>query len=126
MTTPAADIALKRAYEPPGAEDGTRLLVDRLWPRGVKKADAAIDRWLKDLAPSPELRRWFGHKLERWPEFRRRYRAELDRHRDLVAELRDLARRQRVTLVFGAKDEAHNDAVVLWELLTERGPAGPR
>jgi uncharacterized protein YeaO (DUF488 family) len=121
-----SNIGLKRAYDAPDAEDGMRILVDRLWPRGVKKADAAIDRWLKDLAPSPELRRWFGHKLERWPEFRRRYRAELDRHRDLVAELRDLARRQRVTLVFGAKDEAHNDAVVLWELLTERGPAGPR
>ncbi|HEY1299205.1 MAG TPA: DUF488 domain-containing protein [Stellaceae bacterium] len=114
-----SNIGLKRAYEAPDAEDGMRILVDRLWPRGVKKADAAIDRWMKELAPSSELRRWFGHQPERWSEFRRRYRAELERHPDLVAELRGLARRQRVTLVFGAKDEAHNDAVVLKEFLAE-------
>ena len=118
-----SNFGLKRAYEPPDAEDGMRILIDRLWPRGVKKADAAIDRWLKELAPSTELRRWFGHQPERWPEFRRRYRAELDRHKDLLDELRGLARRQRVTLVFGAKDEAHNDAVVLKELLAE--PVAP-
>ncbi|MGH7061108.1 MAG: DUF488 domain-containing protein [Stellaceae bacterium] len=126
MAKAAANIALKRAYEAPAAADGARILIDRLWPRGIKKADAAIDRWLKELAPSTELRRWFGHEVERWPEFRRRYRAELDRHRELVAELRALARQQRVTLVYGAKDEAHNDAVVLGELLAEPASAGPR
>lgn len=123
MATPPSDVGLKRAYEAPAAADGARILIDRLWPRGIKKADAAIDRWLKELAPSTELRRWFGHEVERWPEFRRRYRAELDRHRELVEELRALARRQRVTLVYGAKDEAHNDAVVLAELLGEPAPA---
>lgn len=123
MATPPSSIGLKRAYEPPAASDGARILIDRLWPRGIKKADAAIDRWLKELAPSTELRRWFGHEVERWPEFGRRYRAELDRQRELVEELRSLARRQRVTLVYGAKDEAHNDAVVLAELLAEPAPA---
>jgi uncharacterized protein YeaO (DUF488 family) len=122
----ASNIALKRAYEAPAAEDGMRILIDRLWPRGVKKAEAAIDRWPKELAPSAELRRWFGHKPERWPEFRRRYRAELERHPDLVEELRASAGRQRVTLVYGAKDEARNDAVVLRELLAEPGPPRSR
>ncbi len=126
MAKAAANIALKRAYEAPDAADGARLLIDRLWPRGIKKADAAIERWLKELAPSTELRRWFGHEIERWPEFRRRYRAELAQHRELVEELRALARRQRVTLVYGAKDETHNDAVVLAELLAEPASAGPR
>lgn len=125
MAKAATNIALKRAYEAPAAADGARILIDRLWPRGIKKADAAIDRWLKELAPSTELRRWFGHEVERWPEFRRRYRAELDRHRELVEELRALARQQRLTLVYGAKDEAHNDAVVLGELLAEPASAGP-
>lgn len=124
MATRASNIALKRAYEAPAAEDGTRILIDRLWPRGIRKEDAAIDRWVKELAPSTGLRRWFGHKPERWPEFRRRYRAELDGHRDLVAELRTLAHRQRVTLVYGAKDEAHNDAVVLKEMLAEPAAEG--
>ncbi len=125
MAAPLSNVRLKRAYEPPAAADGARILIDRLWPRGIKKADAAIDRWLKELAPSTELRRWFGHEVERWPEFRRRYRAELDRHRELVEELRALARQQRLTLVYGAKDEAHNDAVVLGELLAEPASAGP-
>lgn len=125
MAAPLSNVRLKRAYDPPAAADGARILIDRLWPRGIKKADAAIDRWLKELAPSTELRRWFGHEVERWPEFRRRYRAELDRHRELVEELRALARQQRLTLVYGAKDEAHNDAVVLGELLAEPASAGP-
>lgn len=124
MARRAVGIGLKRAYEPPAPEDGARILIDRLWPRGIKKEDAAIDRWLKELAPSTELRRWFGHRVERWPEFRRRYRGELEQHRDLVDELRALARRQWVTLVYGAKDEAHNDAVVLGELLAEPSSAG--
>lgn len=114
-------IKLKRAYEPPAAGDGTRILVDRLWPRGVKKANAAIDVWLKEIAPSDRLRRWFGHKPERWPEFRRRYRAELKQRQQLVADIRAAARQGPVTLVYGAKDEEHNDAIVLHEVLTGTG-----
>lgn len=117
---PAAHVRLKRAYEPPSAEDGVRVLVDRLWPRGVSKAEAGIARWMKDIAPSAELRQWFGHDPERWPEFRRRYLAELRHHAPELEELRELARHDAVTLVFGARDEAHNDAVVLRELLLRR------
>lgn len=95
-----------------------RVLVDRLWPRGLRKSDAAIDHWLRDVAPSHELRRWFGHDPERWPEFRRRYKAELKRNAAAVDELRALVRQGRVTLVYSARDESHNQAVVLKELLT--------
>jgi len=117
MKTSVGHIRLKRAYEPPEPSDGTRILIDRLWPRGIKKSDAAIDRWLRDIAPSTDLRRWFGHRPERWTEFRRRYRAELRRHPELVEEIRDAARDGPVTLIYAARDEAHNDAVVLRELL---------
>lgn len=110
------EVALKRAYEPPSAGDGMRVLVDRLWPRGVSKAAARIDVWLKDVAPSTELRKWFGHDPEKWPEFQQRYRAELKGNPALAA-LRKLARQGHVTLVYGAKDEEHNDAVVLAKLL---------
>ena len=110
-------IKLKRAYEPPTAGDGTRILVDRLWPRGVKKAAAAIDMWAKDVAPSTELRQWFGHETNRWEEFCRRYVAELGQKPDLIKELRALARSGQITLVFGAHDQAHNDAVVLRKVL---------
>jgi uncharacterized protein YeaO (DUF488 family) len=116
----AGDVRLKRAYEQPTAEDGLRILVDRLWPRGLKKADAAIALWEKDLAPSTELRKWFGHAPERWEEFRRRYALELGRHADRILELRELARKTPVTLVYAAHDEAHNDAVVLREVLLGR------
>jgi uncharacterized protein YeaO (DUF488 family) len=119
QTIPPNNVKLKRAYEPPGAEDGTRILVDRLWPRGVRKADAAIDMWMKDIAPSTELRRWFGHRVDRWPEFRQRYAAELHRRPDLFEELCALARKGPITLVFAAHDQAHNDAVVLQELLLD-------
>ena len=111
------NIRLKRAYEPPAAGDGTRILVDRLWPRGVKKAAAAIDMWAKDIAPSAELRQWFGHETNRWEEFRRRYVAELEQKPDLINELRALARKGQITLVFGAHDQMHNDAVVLRKVL---------
>ena len=94
-----------------------RVLVDRLWPRGLRKADAAVDRWMKDIAPSTELRQWFDHDPERWQEFRRRYAKELKQHATAVDELRDLARHGTVTLVFGARDEEHNDAVALREVL---------
>jgi uncharacterized protein YeaO (DUF488 family) len=110
-------IQLKRAYEPPAAADGTRILVDRLWPRGVKKTAAAIDKWAKDIAPSTELRQWFGHETDRWDEFRRRYTAELEQKADLVNELRDLAQKGPITLVFSAHDQTHNDAVVLKKVL---------
>jgi len=114
---PASNIKLKRAYEPPAADDGVRILVDRLWPRGVRKENAALDQWAKDLAPSTELRKWFGHDPKRWEEFRRRYREELHRHADQVEQLRAMARKGHVTLVYSAHDEAHNDAVVLKEVL---------
>ena len=111
------NIKLKRAYEPPAAGDGMRILVDRLWPRGVKKATAAIDMWAKDVAPSTELRQWFGHETNRWEEFCRRYVAELGQKPDLIKELRALARSGQITLVFGAHDQTHNDAVVLRKVL---------
>jgi uncharacterized protein YeaO (DUF488 family) len=116
--TPCGKIKLKRAYERPDLDDGTRILVDRLWPRGIKKADAEIDRWLRDIAPSAELRRWFAHRPERWPEFRRRYLIELQERPEVIEEIRKAVRRGPVTLVYAARDEAHNDAVVLKELLT--------
>jgi uncharacterized protein YeaO (DUF488 family) len=116
----AADIRLKRAYEPPAPADGTRILVDRLWPRGVTKAAAAIDRWAKEVAPSTALRKWFGHDPARWPEFRRRYAAELRERAEALRALRDQAKRGPVTLVYSAHDEAHNDAIVLRDILLGR------
>lgn len=114
-------VNLKRAYEPPSARDGTRILVDRLWPRGIKKAKARIDLWLKDVAPSTALRKWFGHDPARWSEFRRRYRAELKRQPEAFALLRTRARQGRITLVFGARDVRRNQAVVLKSILAGRG-----
>jgi uncharacterized protein YeaO (DUF488 family) len=111
------DIRLKRAYEPPAAADGTRILVDRLWPRGLPKSAAAIDLWLKDIAPSAELRRWFAHDPERWPEFRRRYEDELRRQPERLGELRALAQKGPLTLLFAARDEVRNNAVALRDLL---------
>src|SRR5262245_4534008 len=99
---PVSGVRIKRAYLPPSPEDGVRILVDRLWPRGRRKSDAAIDRWLKELAPSTELRRWFGHDPNRWDEFRRRYEAELLRQAQLLDELRAMVRKAPVTLVFAA------------------------
>jgi uncharacterized protein YeaO (DUF488 family) len=118
MRAPASrNIRLKRVYEPAAPADGRRILVDRLWPRGLKKADAAIDRWMKQVAPSTELRKWFGHAPERWPEFRRRYSEELRGKKALLDELRALAREGPVTLLYAAHDSEHNDAVALRELL---------
>lgn len=116
----AENIKLKRAYDDVHSGDGTRILVDRLWPRGVSKVDAAIDLWAKDIAPSTGLRKWFGHNPDRWPEFRRRYSEEMRQHRERLDELRALAQRGRITLVFAAHDSAHNDAVVLREILLGR------
>src|SRR6476646_2416644 len=116
----AENIKLKRAYDSAGSGDGTRILIDRLWPRGVRKADAAIDLWARDIAPSTSLRKWFGHDPARWDQFRRRYSNEIHRNRDRLRELRSLARNGRITLVFAAHDVAHNDAIVLREILLGR------
>jgi uncharacterized protein YeaO (DUF488 family) len=106
-------IRLKRVYEEPAPEDGLRILVERLWPRGLSKARAAVDLWIKEVAPSPELRRWYHHDPARWEEFRERYRAELRKKEDVVEELRRYCRGQTVTLVYAARDEQHNSALVL-------------
>jgi len=113
-------LRLKRAYEPAETSDGRRILVDRLWPRGLSKKRVAIDEWMKELSPSAELRRWFDHDPKKWLEFQRRYKRELRVHTDLVDELARLASRRRVTLVFGARDEEHNDAVVLAGVIRTR------
>jgi uncharacterized protein YeaO (DUF488 family) len=118
-------VKLKSAYEPPAVKDGTRILVDRLWPRGIKKADAAIDLWMKDVAPSTGLRQWFGHETDRWQEFRRRYVDELQQKSDLVDQLRALASKGPITLVFGAHDQTHNDAMVLREILLDESRNSP-
>jgi uncharacterized protein YeaO (DUF488 family) len=120
MGISAANVKLKRAYERPSPSDGVRILVDRLWPRGVRKASAALDRWAKELAPGAGLRKWFGHDPRRWPEFERRYARELRAHRRELAALRSLAREKPITLVYSAHDEAHNDAVVLRKVLLHR------
>jgi uncharacterized protein YeaO (DUF488 family) len=112
-----SSVRLKRAYEDPASEDGTRVLVDRLWPRGLSKADAAIDHWARDLAPSTELRKWFGHDPARWDEFRRRYSEEIRSQPEAFTHLCELARTGPVTLVYAARDQTHNDAVVLREVL---------
>ncbi len=117
MRGEAMDIRVKRAYEPAAPEDGARILVDRLWPRGLRKPEVLFDRWEKDLAPSSELRRWFAHDPRRWDDFRRRYAIELSKQSVLLDELRVLARRGRITLVYSARDEAHNQAVVLRDIL---------
>jgi uncharacterized protein YeaO (DUF488 family) len=116
----ADNIKLKRAYEPSAADDGTRILIDRLWPRGVKKADAAIGEWIKDIAPSTTLRKWFGHDPARWRGFRGRYVKEAYKHPEQLKRLRALARQGPITLVFSARDQVHNDAVVLRSLLFGR------
>jgi len=120
MTKPAFPVAhlrLKRAYEPASPDDGVRILVDRLWPRGLSKAAAALNEWMKEIAPSTELRQWFGHDPARWPEFQRRYKAELHQHAQELDHIRSLAETHTVTLIYSAHDEAHNDAIVLKDVL---------
>lgn len=112
-------VRIKRTYDPPAPGDGRRFLVERLWPRGVKKDDLGLDAWLRDVAPSTELRKWFGHQVERWDEFRARYRAELDANADALAPLFAAARRGTITLLYSAHDEQHNSAVVLRDYLQE-------
>lgn len=113
-------IDLKRAYDPPATGDGRRILVDRVWPRGIAKDDLRIDAWLKDLAPSTELRKWFGHDPAKWDEFRKRYARELEQRSETLEELVEKARAGRVTLIFSAKDTEHNNAVALRENLERR------
>lgn len=114
------NIQLKRAYEKPERADGARILVDRLWPRGLTKEKAAIDLWLKELAPSTELRKWFGHDPRKWRGFRSRYRAELKEHGEQLQLLRRKAKEGAVTLIYGARDQEHNEAVVLQQVLTTK------
>jgi len=113
-------IRVKRAYDPPAPEDGKRFLVDRLWPRGVKKEALKLDGWLKDVAPSDALRRWFGHDPAKWEEFQRRYFAELEAKPESWRPLLEAARAGNVTLLFSARDEAHNNAVALKAFLEVR------
>jgi uncharacterized protein YeaO (DUF488 family) len=110
-------IAIKRVYDAPEKADGFRVLVDRVWPRGVSKEKAAVDLWMKEIGPSTDLRNWFGHDPARWDEFRKRYRDELAAKRDLLDELRARAEKGRLTLVYSARDESHNQAVVIREML---------
>ena len=109
-------IKLKRAYESPAESDGQRILVERLWPRGITKERAKIDLWMREIAPSPELRKWYAHDIEKWPEFRKRYLEELKHNKDQLHQLQELIERP-VTFIYAAKDEQHNSALVLKDLL---------
>lgn len=120
-----AEIRAKRIYDPPEPTDGARVLVDRIWPRGVRKEAVALTLWLKEVAPSTGLRQWFGHAPERWDEFRHRYAAELDNNIEGVRRLRDLASGGRLTLLFAARDLEHNNAVALAEYLSARSKPIP-
>ena len=111
------NIRIKRAYEEPDAEDGTRILVDRLWPRGLTKEKASVDLWLKDVAPSTNLRKWFAHDPTRWTEFQTRYCEELEKNGEELSRLREESAKGTVTLVYGARDQEHNEAVILQRLL---------
>ena len=113
------NIRIKRVYEKPDEKDGFRILVDRLWPRGLTKEKAAVDLWLKDIAPSTELRKWFNHDPDKWKEFKKRYLNELKENKDVVAVLKDHLRQKTVTLLFAAKDSDHNEALVLSHLFEE-------
>ena len=114
------DIRVKRIYDPPDGKDGARVLVDRLWPRGVSKDRAKLTLWLKDIAPSDDLRRWFGHDPPRFAEFSRRYRAELGANKEAVSRVQDLTKAGTVTLLYGARDTEHNEARVLADYLEAR------
>jgi uncharacterized protein YeaO (DUF488 family) len=119
-------LQIKRTYDPPARGDGRRILVERLWPRGMKKEAVAADAWMKDVAPSTQLRQWFGHQVERWEEFRRRYRKELSANRDAWEPILDAEERGTVTLLYSAHDVLHNGAVVLRDFLMERQARRPR
>ena len=116
----AMKIKIKRVYEHPEKDDGMRILVDRLWPRGLTKKKARVDLWLKEIAPSTELRKWFAHDPDKWKEFRARYQTEIRNNHDLIKVLKRKAREGAITLIYGARDEKHNEALVLKQFL-ERG-----
>ena len=118
-------LKIKRVYEKPEKEDGTRILVDRLWPRGLTKEKAAIDLWLKEVAPSTALRKWFSHDPPKWPAFKQKYRREIKENKDQVAILKEQLMKGAVTLVYGAKDEEHNEALVLKEWLQRKPSESP-
>lgn len=120
------EIGLKRAYDPPAKDDGLRILVERLWPRGLTRERARIDHWCKEVAPSPELRKWFGHEPSRWPEFQQRYRTELRANAAEVARLKEICAGRRVTFVFAARDEKMNSALLLRDYLMSRQTAAGR
>jgi uncharacterized protein YeaO (DUF488 family) len=115
-------VTIKRAYDPPGSGDGYRVLVDGLWPRGVSKEKLKIDAWMKEIAPSPDLRKWYGHRAEKWPTFRQRYQSELQNPpaSDLLQELVRRARKGNITLVIGARDTEHANGTVIAELIRQR------
>ena len=117
-----AKINCKRVYDPESPADGRRILVERLWPRGMRKSELRADLWQKDVAPSTELRKWYGHEVSRWQEFRRRYREELDANQDAWRPILDDARERNVTLLYSARDVEHNGAVVLRDYLAEKMP----
>ena len=114
------NITIKRVYEEPSKEDGKRILIDRLWPRGLTKEKAKIDLWLKNIAPSTDLRKWFGHDVAKWQEFKKRYVAEIKKNIQVLSELEEELKKGKSTLVYAAKDEEHNDAVVLKEYLEKK------
>lgn len=120
MTQPSNRVWIRRAYEEPTSNDGYRVLVDRMWPRGVSREDLAIDDWVKSIAPSDELRKWFDHDPDRWDGFKDRYRSELDQHDEELQDLVARAREGRITLVYGARDTEHNNALVLAEVIEQR------
>jgi uncharacterized protein YeaO (DUF488 family) len=113
-------IKIKRIYDPPARGDGRRILIDRLWPRGVRKEGAAIDEWLKEIAPSDDLRKWFGHDPAKWKEFRKKYLKELEAKKDLLEKLRAESRGRTLTLLFAARDTRHSNAEVIRELLSKK------
>jgi uncharacterized protein YeaO (DUF488 family) len=113
-------LKLKRAYDPPACEDGSRFLVERLWPRGVKKSTLRLDAWLKDVAPSPDLRKWFSHDPRKWLEFQKRYRSELTQHPEAWDPIAHAARQGTVTLIYGARDPQRNSAAVLRDYLKKK------
>ena len=117
---PARNVRIKRIYEPAAKEDGTRILIDRLWPRGITRIEARLDQWNREVTPSARLRAWFGHDPQRWTEFGRRYRAELAAHADALDRLRRQARAAPITLLYAAKDERHTHAIVLRNVLLGR------
>lgn len=110
-------VKIKRIYEPPSRSDGKRVYVDRLWPRGLRKEQAHFDEWIRDISPSDELRKWFGHDPSKWQEFRSRYKAEMKTRKDFIEKLRDYSEKGTVTLLYSAKDEEHNNALVIKEVI---------